>query len=323
MKSEPDTAAMKTPSSPVSKREFDQLFETVCNWGRWGSDDEKGTLNYITPERVRQAAGLVRAGRSVSMAVPISTVAGPDNPRPAAHYMVQNYDVRSGLGEPQFSADFLATEFHGDCHTHIDALCHIAYEGKLYNGKLASAVTSRGPTLQDITAYAHGIVGRGVLLDIPRLRGVNWLEPGEAVTAAELEAAEKAQEVRLGEGDIFVFRTGHHRRRLELGPWNCGYDGQGRAGLHIESIRLLHERKVAGFFPDGDGETVPSKVEKVAYPIHALQIAAMGMACADSLQFEELVKVCEEEARWEFLVLAAPLRLPRGTGSLFNPIAVF
>ncbi len=314
---------MKTPPSPVSNADFEKLFERVRNWGRWGPDDERGTLNYLTPDRIRKAAGLVRSGRSVSMEIPINTVAGPDNPRPAMHYMVQGYDVRSDLGEPQFCGDYLATEFHGDCHTHIDALCHIAYKGKLYNGKLPSAVTTHGPTLQDITAYAHGIVGRGVLLDIPRLRGVKWLEPGEAVTTAELEAAEKAQGVRLGEGDIFVFRTGHHRRRLELGPWNNGYDGEGKAGLHVETILLLHERKVAAFFPDGDGETVPSNVEGIAYPIHALQIAAMGMACSDSLQFEELVKVCEEEKRWEFLVVAAPLRLPRGTGSLFNPIAIF
>jgi len=313
---------MKTTPRPVSKAEFDRLFQTVCNWGRWGPDDERGTLNYVAAEHVRRAAALVRSGRSVSMAVPINTTAGPDNPRPAVHYMVHNYDIHSDLGEPQFCTDFLATEFHGDCHTHIDALCHIAYQGKLYNGKPASAVTSHGPTLQDITAFAHGIVGRGVLLDIPRLRGVKWLEPGEALTRAELEAAEKAQGVRLSEGDIFVFRTGHHRRRLELGPWNNGYDGEGKAGLHVDTILLLHERKVAAFLPDGDGETVPSNVEGVAYPIHALQIAAMGMICADSLQFEELVKVCEEEKRWEFLVVAAPLRLPRGTGSLFNPIAI-
>jgi kynurenine formamidase len=239
------------------------------------------------------------------------------------HYMVTTYDIRSDLGEPQFSTDFLACEFHGDCHTHIDALCHIAYRGKLYNGKSIDKVTSRGPLLQDITAYANGIVGRGVLLDIPRLRGVKWLEPGEAVGREELEAAEKAQGVRLGEGDIFVFRTGHHRRRLELGPWDNSYNGEGKAGLHSTAMRLLHERKVAAFFPDGDGETVPSNVEGIAYPVHALQIAAMGMACSDSLQFEELVPVCEQEQRWEFMVVAAPLRLPGGTGSLFNPIAIF
>lgn len=314
---------MKTTPSYVSATEFDALFKSVCNWGQWGSDDERGTLNYITPEEIRNAASLVRSGRTVSMAVPINKVAGPDNPHPAVHYMVQAYDVRSDLGEPQFSTDFLACEFHGDCHTHIDALCHIAYKGRLYNGKPAQNVTSRGPKILDITAYAHGIVSRGVLVDIPRLRGGKWLEPGEAVTREELEAAERAQGVRLGKGDIFVFRTGHHRRRLELGAWDNTYGGEGKAGLHAKAIPLLHERRVAAFFPDGDGETVPSNVEGVAYPIHTLQIAAMGMACSDSLQFEDLVQVCEEEKRWEFMVMAAPLRLPGGTGSLFNPIAVF
>ena len=312
---------MMTKPAPVSAGEFDQIFAKVCNWGRWGPDDEKGTLNYITPECVRAAAGLVRSGRSVSMAVPINKVAGPDNPRPAVHYMVQGYDV--GSGPSQYCGDFLATEFHGDCHTHIDALCHIAYKGKLYNGKPVTEVTSRGPLIMDITAYAHGIVGRGVLLDVPRLRAVKWLEPGEAVTPEELEAAERAQGVRLREGDIFVFRTGHHRRRLELGPWNNTYQGEGKAGIHSTVMPWLHERRVAAFFPDGDGETVPGNVEGVAHPVHALQIAAMGMACSDSLQFEELVQVCEQEQRWEFMVAAAPLRLPRGTGSLFNPIAIF
>jgi kynurenine formamidase len=313
----------KTAPSFVSGGEFDELFQRVSNWGRWGPDDERGTLNYLTAEQVRASAALVRSGRTVSLSLPINTVAGPDNPHPSVHYMVKTHDVRPEHGEPRFAGDYLGSEVHGDCRTHVDALCHVAYKGKLYNGKSPDTVTSRGPTLMDITAYVHGIVGRGVLLDIPRFRGVKWLEPGEAVTADELEAAEKFEGVRLGEGDIFLFRTGHHRRRLELGSWNNGCDGEGQAGLHVNAMVLLHERKVAAFLPDGDGETVPSSVEGVPYPVHALQIAAMGMACADSLQFEELVKVCEEENRRTFMVVAAPLRLPRGTGSLFNPIAIF
>lgn len=313
----------KTTPTFVSAKEFDQLFLSVCNWGRWGPDDDRGTLNYLTPEHVRAAAALVRSGRTVSLSLPINTVAGPDNPHPSIHYMVRAHDIHQERGEPQFAGDFLGSELHGDCRTHIDALCHVAYKGKLYNGKSPDTVTSRGATIMDITAYAHGIVGRGVLLDIPRLRGVKWLEPGEAVTCEELEAAERAEGVSLGEGDIFLFRAGHHRRRLELGAWDNGYDGEGQAGLHVTTMLMLHERKVAAFLPDEDGETVPSNVEGIPYPIHALQIAAMGMACADSLQFEELVKVCEEEGRWEFMVAASPLRLPRGTGSLFNPIAIF
>lgn len=314
---------MKTAHSTVSAREFEALFQSVCNWGVWGAEDERGTLNYITPESIREAAALIRSGHTVSMAVPINKVAGPDNPRPVAHYMAMAFDGSSALGEPGFALDYLAGEIHGDCHTHIDALCHVAYKGRLYNGKPAADVSAAGAKLQDITTYAHGIVGRGVLLDIPRHRGVKWLEPGEAVTPEELEQCERAQGVRLRSGDILIFRTGHHRRRLELGPWNNGYDGEGKAGLHVTSIPLLHHRKVAAFFPDGDGETVPSGVEGVAYPIHALQIAAMGMICADSLNLEDVSAICNAERRWEFLVAAAPLRLPGGTGSFFNPIAIF
>lgn len=314
---------MKAAQDVLSTQQFENLFQTVCNWGVWGDDDERGTLNYITPGCVQQAASLVRTGRTVSMAVPMNKVAGPDNPHPVAHYMARAFGGVSDLGEPDFALDYIAGEIHGDCHTHIDALCHVSYKGRLYNGKSAAEVTTAGPKFQDITTYASGIVGRGILLDIPRLRGVKWLEPGEAVTPEELEQCEHAEGVRMRAGDIMVFRTGHHRRRLELGPWNNGYDGEGKAGLHATAISLLHDRKVAAFFPDGDGETVPSGVEGVAYPIHALQIAAMGMICADSLNLEDVAAMCAEENRWEFLVAAAPLRLPGGTGSFFNPIAVF
>ena len=181
---------------------------------------------------------------------------------------------------------------HGDCHTHVDALCHVSYKGQVYGGKPAQEVlTSKGATTLDITSYGNGLVGRGVLLDIPRFRGVKWLEPGEAVTRAELEACEAAQGVRLGEGDIFVFRTGHHRRRLELGAWDNGYPpGEGKAGLHVDTVPWMHERRIAAFLPDGDGEAVPSTVEGMLYPIHPLQIVAMGMLASDSLQFEDLAK---------------------------------
>ena len=308
----------------MSLEEFERLFEALKNWGRWGSEDEKGTLNYLTPDKVRKAAALVKTGQTVSMSIPINTIAGPDNANPALHYMSTTHDVDVGSGELlRFATDFLGMQFHGDCHTHIDALCHIAYRGKLYNGRSAETVTSRGALNLDITAYAHGIVGRGVLIDVPRHRGIKWLEPGEAVTREEIEAVEAAEGVRLEEGDIMVFRTGQHRRRLELGAWDVGYTGEGRAGLDPYSLILLHERRVAVFLPDGDGEVVPGPMEEIQYPIHPLQVAAMGMVVADSLQFEDLARVCEQEGRWEFMVGIAPLRLPKATGSPFNPIAIF
>ena len=313
-------------SAKVSVAEFEQIFESVKNWGRWGADDELGTLNYVTPERVREAAGLVRSGRRVSLAIPINTVAGPDNPMPATLFMVQGHDVAVDESKVRFGLDWLGMAAHGDTHTHVDALCHISYDGLTYNGRAAQDVLrTNGATEQDIAAYSTGVVGRGVLLDIPKLRGVRWLEPGEAVTRAELEECEAAQGVEVREGDFLVFRTGHHRRRLQLGAWdnNPPPRGEGKAGLHVDAIPWMHERRIAGFLPDGDGEAVPSVVDGITYPIHPLQVVAMGMLVADSLQFEELAAACEEEGSYEFMVVGLPLRLPGATGSPWNPIAIF
>ena len=272
-----------TPPASVTLAEFDDTFEAVKNWGRWGPDDELGTLNYITADTVRAAAATVQSGRRVTMAIPMNTSAGPDNPSPVIHHVVQGHDIDIGSSGVTFATDYVGLAFHGDCHTHMDALCHIAYQGRVYNGRPAQQVmTSKGATALDVTAYREGLVGRGVLLDVPRFRGIRWLEPGEAVTRAELEAVEQAQGVRLGEGDIFVFRTGHHRRRVELGAWSNDYPpaGEGKAGLHVDAIPWMHERHIAAFLPDGDGETVPSNVEGVLYPIHPLQVTAMGMLAA-------------------------------------------
>jgi kynurenine formamidase len=318
--------ATLTLPAHVTLRKFDEIFESVKNWGRWGDDDELGTLNFITPDMVRAAAALVRSGRQVTMAIPLNKIAGPDNPSPVIHHVVQGHDIDIDSSTLTFATDYLGMEFHGDCHTHMDALCHIAYKGRVYNGKPAQEVmTTRGATSLDVTSYSNGLVGRGVLLDVPRFRGVRWLEPAEAVTRAELEAVEQDEGVRLGEGDILVFRTGHHRRRLELGAWDNDYPpaGQGKAGLHVDTIPWMHERKIAAFLPDGDGETVPSNVDGMIYPIHPLQVAAMGMFVSDSLQLEDVAQACAEEGRFEFMVVGLPLRLPGATGSPWNPIAIF
>jgi len=307
----------------ISINEFDALFERLKNWGKWGADDEKGTLNYITPQRVVKAAALVKSGRSVSMAIPIDKVAGPDNAHPAIHYMALTHDIDMGSEGLGYATDFLGMQFHGDCHTHMDSLCHVSYKGLLYNGVPVSKVSVTGARRLDVTAYAHGIVGRGVMIDVPRFRGVKWLEPGEAVTADEIIAIEKAQGVRLEPGDIMLLRTGQHRRRTEKGPWVVGEEGEGRAGIDPYCLELLHERQVAAFLPEGDGEVFPETVEGMRSPIHVLQITAMGMFVADSLQLDELAAVCEEEKRFEFFVAVAPLRLPGGTGCPFNPIALF
>jgi kynurenine formamidase len=310
----------------VSVEDFEHIFESVKNWGRWGSSDELGTMNLITPDKVRAAASLVRSGRRVSLAIPINKVAGPDNPNQALHFLTQGHDVPIDSSKVRFALDFMGMACHGDCHTHVDALCHISYDGLTYNGRPATEVVrTTGATGQDITAYSMGIVGRGVLFDIPRLRGVEWLEPGDAVTRAELDECAALEDMHLGEGDILVLRTGHHRRRLALGPWDNRPPpvGVGKAGIHVDTIPWMHEAGIAAFLPDGDGEAVPSVVDGITYPIHPLQVVAMGMLVSDSLQFEDLVAACEEEGRYEFMVVGLPLRLPGGTGSPWNPIAIF
>jgi kynurenine formamidase len=314
------------PATALSLEQFDSIFEAVKNWGKWGPDDELGTLNYITPDVVRGAAGLVRSGRRVSMQVPIDTIAGPDNPNPAIHLVSQAHDIDIGSAGLRFGLDFFGMTCHGDAHTHVDALCHVSYHGLTYNGKQADEVmNSRGATQLGVEAYHDGLVGRGVLLDLARLRGVDWLEPGDIVDVAELEACERQVGLRIGPGDILVFRTGHHRRRAALGPRNNDYPpaGEGRAGLHVDAAKWMHDRQVAAFLPDYDGEVVPSTVEGMLYPIHVLQIVGMGMLTSDLLNLEALARMCIEENRWEFRVVGLPLRLPGATGSPWNPIAIF
>lgn len=313
--------ATVTGARPVSAREFADVYEACKNWGRWGPDDERGALNYITPEHVRAASALVRSGRTVSCAWPLDTKAGPDNPKPVVHHMTMLQDLDIGdHSRLRFTCDFMGIEFHGDAHSHVDALCHVVYDGKLYNGlAVEQAVSSVGASRQTIDVARDGLVSRGVLLDIPRLRGTGWVEPGEAVLREEIEAAEAAQGVRIGQGDLVLFRTGHARKRIEEGPWDAA---NAKAGIHTSAMPLFHERKVAAIGYDGDGEAVPSNCEGVMYPIHTIGVNAMGLYFLDSLYLEDLAAACQHEGRSEFLLVIAPLRLAAGTGSPVNPIAV-
>ena len=192
-------------------------------------------------------------------------------------------------------------------------------DGELYNGVPADTITERGAAELSIAVAADGIVGRGVLLDVPGSRGVDWLEPGEDVIVEDLLAAERDQGVQVGRGDILLVRVGHRQRRNELGPWDAA---QSRAGLHPSVMPLLAERQIAMLGSDGNSDTAPSPVDGVDFPVHVLAINALGVMLLDYLQFGDLVQVCRETARWTFLCVIAPLRLPTGTGSPINPIAV-
>jgi kynurenine formamidase len=312
------------PPRRYTRSEFDSLFERLKTWGQWGPDDDRGTMNWLTPDKVVAAARLVRTGRSISMALPINKHAGPDNPEPAVHHMARLHDIPLGDSGQTLGLCALAMAAHGDAHTHVDALNHVGYRGQLYNGRPVSTLTSKGSAWGSILAYENGVVGRGVLLDAARHRGVDWLEPGESVGRAELEAIEERVGVTVGEGDVLVFRTGHHARRLARGPWSNDYPpaGHGKAGLDLDAVEWMRDRRVAAFLPDGDGETIPAGVEGIPYPVHILQIVAMGMCVSDSLNLEDIADACAAAGRWEFLVAGLPLRLPGATGTPWNPVAI-
>ncbi len=306
------------PSVDMTEGEFRDLFKAVSTWGRW--DGDRGALNHLTPARTAAAARLVRSGATVTLSQVLKTVARIDVPAPAEHHMTMLTDVDIGSGSVRFAKDYVGVDYHNDGHTHIDAFSHVAYDGRLYGGKSDKTVTSDGARTGSIELLKDGLVGRGVLLDVPRLRGVPWIEPGDHVFREDLEAAEDAQGVRVGTGDILLVRTGHTRRQAEREPWDTG---KAKAGLHPTVVTFLAERCVAVLGSDGNNDTAPSTTEGIGFPIHVLAINAMGIHLLDYLQFEDLAQQCEEAGRWEFLFAAAPLRIAGGTGSPLNPTAIF
>ncbi|HMN99341.1 MAG TPA: cyclase family protein [Miltoncostaeaceae bacterium] len=293
---------------PIDREGFEALFRQVCTWGHWGSRSPQGALNHLTPDRIAAAARLVRSGTTVSLGLPV-----------ADHRMTMLPDADGGVGGLQFAKDCVALDYHSEGHSHVDAFSHVVYDGALYDGRPGSAVTADGAAAGAIDVLKDGLVGRGVLLDVPGVRDVRWLEPGEDVVTGDLEAAERRQGVRVGPGDILLIRTGHTLRMAEVGPWDTV---AGTAGLHPHAVLFLAERQVAALGSDGNNDTAPSAAEGVAFPIHVLALNAMGVHLLDYLQLDDLLARCREAGRWDFLIVAAPLRIEGGTGSPVNPIAV-
>jgi kynurenine formamidase len=309
-------AAIADNGPPVSHEEFDALFESVRTWGRWSPVD-RGAWNRVTPDHVLRAAALVRTGTTVPMALPWNTAPGPDNSKPALHYMSELGDVEPP--EPTCHKDFIAVDYHGKGVSHLDALSHIAYRGQLYGGHTAREVVDAKGARFGAVAALGPLVTRGVLLDMPAVLGTAWLEPGQAVHAEDVLGAEKALGVTIGEGDAVLLRSGHFRRRRELGAWN---PDNASAGFHVDAAPLLADRGIALLGGDGDSDVRPSPVAEVSSPVHALIITAMGVPLLDNLDLEALSAACAEAGRYEFMITVAPLNIPGGTGSPVNPVAV-
>jgi kynurenine formamidase len=308
-------SAAAQPSRPAfTKADFERWMKELSNWGRWGRTDELGALNLITPEKRRQSAKLVREGFAVSLSHDAEKEKAADNPRPFVHEMLSTGRTAGA----QSHSDSFTIAHHGLAHTHIDALCHFFYDGRMYNGIPREEVTEKGARRLSVHAMKQGIFTRGVLMDIPRLKGVSYLEPGTPIYPEDLDAWEKKAALRVRPGDVVLIRTGRWARRAAKGPWSGEL-----AGLHVTSARWLKNRDAAVLGSDAAQDVMPSGVDGVRQPIHLLVLVAMGMPILDNIDLEALSEAAAARKRWDFLLTASPLAVPGATGSALNPIAVF
>ena len=298
--------------------------EKLSNWGRWGPDDQRGTLNFITDEKRLEALQLVRRGRSVSFAWDIDTgPPGPDVKAPPQRYMTRSgesiYKGDETIRQVA-AAEYIGLIFHGRRITHLDALAHVFWNGKLYNGFPASNVSTEfGAQSHAVTVAREGIITRGLMIDAPRHRGVEWLESGTPVQRDEVEAILAANGVEPRQGDALLLRTGYGRYRLENGP---KWDGT-QAGWGASCLPLFHENNIALIAADTSQETHPSGFKTFRGPIHGIGVAAMGLWLLDNCNLEPLADACDELGVHEFAIVLAPIPFVGATGSAMNPLALF
>jgi kynurenine formamidase len=301
--------------------EFLQLAETVNNWGRWGSDDERGTLNLIGDEQVRRASALVRTGQRIALALPLSEhgpqlgfIPGRTNP---TRTMIAVHDGLGGEDGVRFNDD--AVQMGLQAATHWDALAHVSYAGRMYNAFPASVVDEAGA--HRLGADRIGpVVGRGVLLDVARTRGLDTLDAGDPITAEDLDAAEELAGVRVGAGDIVLIRTGQ-MRKLHAGD-RTGY-AVGTAGPSLRTVPWLHRREVAAVATDNYSfEVFPGEVDGLLLPVHMLHIVEMGLLQGQNFDLEALAADCADDGRYAFLLFATPEPFAGGCGAPVAPVAV-
>jgi kynurenine formamidase len=308
-------AAEPSANKTLTKADVEGMMTSLSNWGRWGKDDQRGTLNLITDEKRKQAAALVKEGAVVSLA---HAVIKEDTESSTAfvHRMVlPNPDK-----EIAYASDEYSVSYHGFTQTHLDGLCHLIYKGKMYNGFTQKDLTAKGAGKLGVQNIRTGIVTRGVLMDMPRHFGVRFLEGKRAIYPEDLDAWEKKAGVKIESGDAVLIRTGRWTRRQTEGPWEVMTDS---AGLHASCLPWLKKRDVALIGSDLALDVLPSGVAGFDQPVHWVSIVAMGMPILDNGDFETLSEEANARKRWSFLLTVAPLVVEGGTGSPINPLATF
>ncbi|HEU5323938.1 MAG TPA: cyclase family protein [Methylomirabilota bacterium] len=310
----------------LTEREVIAMLDRLSNWGRWGRDDELGTMNFITPEHRRRAAGLVRDGISVSCARPISSEITADTSFQPLRFMVDSGEGRDTASperclERRGAAEFIGMVFHGYTITHVDTPAHYFWQGHIYNGRPCSLITSReGAQVESVELLKDGVVTRGVLLDVAALRG-RWLDSGEGVMPEDLEAAEEAAGVRVEPGDVLLIRTGYYARRRAEGPRHPLKDGSPAA--HVACMPWFRQRGIAMLGTDTHNDISPLTHPGIGNAVHVVGLVAMGLWLIDNCNLEELAQACAQRRRWEFMLTIAPLVLRNTTGSPVNPLALF
>jgi kynurenine formamidase len=328
----------------LTKEDVDRWMTEMSNWGKWGKDDQAGTVNLITPARRKAAAALVHDGVSVSMSLdadlpkegptsgppPGAPPAGAPGAQPAgrgaggANRTTWTLTSRPPGAQPRdvaaYVVDNIAVSYHGNNTTHLDAPSHIYYKGQIYNGYPQTSYTDRGAGKDDVMGMKDGILTRGVLFDIPKLKGVPFLGDDEAIYVEDLEAWEKKAGFRVETGDAVLVRTGRWVRVKEKGPLNLN---QATPGLYASCVKWLRERGASILGSDVVQDVRPSRIEGVNQPIHQLALMAMGMPLIDNADLEALSEAAAQRRRWTYMLTMNPLRVPGATGGPVNPIATF
>ncbi len=314
-------------TTTLTESDVVKMIASLSNWGRWGKDDELGTINLITPEKRKRAAALVRDGVPVSCARPIATNAiRADTTFQPLRFMVdsgegRDHDSPERILTRRGASEFIGMVFHGYTITHVDTPAHYFWQGKIYNGRSCNLITSReGAQVESVDLLRDGVVSRGVLLDVAALKG-RWLGSGEGVMPEDLEAAEKAQNVRVEPGDILLIRTGYYARRLAEGPGHPLKDGSPAA--HVACMPWFRERDIAMLGTDTHNDVSPATHPGLGNVVHIVALVSMGLWLIDNANLEDLAQACAARRRWEFMLTIAPLRLQGVTGSPVNPIALF